>query len=125
MKTACPSLIRETISAYIKAFDELDLDAICDLYTDSATVEDPVGTPKKVGKEEIRRFYEMAIATKAQLTMLAEPLVVGNFSATPIKAVVDRDAGVLVLEFISVMSYNGGGKITSMAALFDPADIEA
>lgn len=108
--------IKSAIEAYIQGFADEDLDAICALYDDEATIEDPVGTPRHEGKEAIRSFYEMALGAKPRLTRHGEPHIVGPFSATPISAHVTMDGEDITISFISVMSYGENGKITSMTA---------
>lgn len=116
-----PIRIREVIHAYVKGFADRDLDALCALYADDATIEDPVGTPKRRGAAEIRAFYAMALAAAPTLRITAEPVIVGAFSATPLAAEVTMDGRVLVIELISVMGFAPDGRITSMTACFDPA----
>lgn len=115
--------IRSTIGAYVKGFADSDLDAICGLFEKDATVEDPVGTPKKTGVEEIRGFYEMALAAAPKLTVTGTPVISGAFSATPITATVNMDGKTISIDFISVMSYALDGRIKTMTAYFDPAAI--
>ncbi len=57
------------VEGYIEHFNAQDHNAIAQLYAESATVEDPVGTPIKNGREEIRTFYEKAVSSGAKLKL--------------------------------------------------------
>lgn len=118
-----PSLIRATIGAYVKGFADSDLDAICALFGDDARIEDPVGSPKRTGAEDIRAFYRSALSARPRLTITGAPVIAGAFSATPISATVEMAGKVLVIDFISVMSYFPDGRIKAMTAYFDPETI--
>lgn len=122
-ETELPAKIRATIGAYVKGFADSNLDAICELFHPDATVEDPVGTPKKTGDAEIRAFYQMALGAAPKLTVTGTPVISGAFSATPITATVDMDGNTISIDFISVMSYELDGRIQTMTAYFDPAAI--
>ena len=45
---------------YIQALVDGELDKVLGLFDDSATVEDPVGTEIKAGKDDLREFYTVA-----------------------------------------------------------------
>ena len=115
--------INSVIKAYAQGFAESNLDAICDLYKDDATVEDPYGSPRKTGRREIREFYETALMAKPKIEIKRPPIIVNNFSATHLEATVEFSGKTIVINLISVMSYNPDGKIVSMTAHFDPASI--
>ncbi|MGH8457655.1 MAG: nuclear transport factor 2 family protein, partial [Stenotrophobium sp.] len=61
--------MKAAMQAYIDLFNRSDADGIAALYADDATVEDPVGSPLKVGKAAITDFYRMAIKTGAKLAL--------------------------------------------------------
>lgn len=117
------ALIRATIGAYVKGFADSDLDAICALFGDGASIEDPVGSPKRTGAEDIRAFYQSALSARPRLTVTGAPVIAGAFSATPISATVELEGRTLVIDFISVMSYFPDGRIRTMTAYFDPETI--
>ena len=59
--------MKDTVQAYIDLFNARDAQGIADLYADDATVTDPVGTPPKKGKDEILKFYTLAVKNGAKL----------------------------------------------------------
>ncbi|WP_280493898.1 nuclear transport factor 2 family protein [Nocardia farcinica] len=51
--------IRDTIERYVELVGSGPTQGIVDLYTEDATVEDPIGTPLRRGHEAIREFYSV------------------------------------------------------------------
>src|SRR3954468_3024378 len=76
-------VIRETIENYWKAFSAGDRDAWLALFTDDATVEDPVGTPVPEGRDAIGAFFESAqsLADSIELRSLDVTAVCGDQAA--------------------------------------------
>jgi len=60
--------MKQAVQAYFDNFNAQDAEAIANLYADDATVEDPVGTPHKNGKDEILAFYKTAVKNGATLS---------------------------------------------------------
>jgi len=113
--------IRSTIGAYVKAFADNSAEAASGLYTEHATLEDPVGSPVIRGIKDIHDFYVRAMETNAKIEVLNTPAIAGAFSATPIRVSFHYGGNDLSVEVISVMSFNDEGKILTMTAYFDPA----
>lgn len=111
--------IRATIGAYIKGLADRDVEAICQLFTEDATIEDPVGTPPRRGICEVREFYEWAMAINPRMKVIGSPIIAGAYSATPVLGTFELDGRDVSVEMINVMSFTPEGKITSMTAYFD------
>ena len=123
------SVIRETIESYWKAFTAGDRDAWVALFTDDATVEDPVGTPVHKGKEAIGKFFESAnsLADSIELRSLGITAVCGDQAAFAMEIRPNIGGTVFVLEAIDVMTFADDGRITSQRAFWQqekmrPAD---
>ena len=123
------SVIRETIESYWKAFTAGDRDAWVALFTDDATVEDPVGTPVHQGKEAIGGFFESAhsLADSIELRSLDITAVCGDQAAFAMEIRPDIGGTMFVLEAIDVMTFADDGRITSQRAFWQqekmrPAD---
>jgi len=112
--------MKAAMQAYIDAFNSGSAKAVCALYAEDATVEDPVGSPLKRGKAELEAFYTHSIATGAKLALDA-PIrgSHGNCAAMCFSARI----GPVTVRVIDVMSFNEHGKFTSMKAYFGPGDI--
>lgn len=116
--------MKEGMQAYIDTFNRSDAAGIADLYTDDATVEDPVGSPVKSGKKAIAEFYQMAVQTGAKLK-LAAPIrgSHGNSAAMAFDVELNMPVGRMVIQVIDVMTFNDEGKFTSMRAFWGPGDM--
>lgn len=117
--------MKQGMQAYIDAFNRNDPEGIAALYADDATVEDPVGSPLKKGKAEIAKFYKMAVATGAKLS-LAAPIrgSHSNSAAMAFDVNLNMPQGRAVIRVIDVMTFNDEGKFTSMRAFWAPGDME-
>jgi steroid delta-isomerase len=112
--------MKAAMQAYIDSFNSGDPEAVVALYADDATVEDPVGSPPRQGKEAIRAFYRETVATGAKLTLDA-PIRSshGNSAAMAFSATI----GPLLVRVIDVMTFDESGRFTSMKAYFGPDDL--
>ena len=45
---------------YVRCLEESELETLLDLFADDATIEDPVGTDLREGKDTLREFYTVA-----------------------------------------------------------------
>nr|WP_240954152.1 nuclear transport factor 2 family protein [Solimonas marina] len=113
------------MQAYIDGFNRADAQGIADLYSDDATVEDPVGSSLKSGKDAIRKFYEHSIATGAKLK-LAAPIrgSHGNSAAMAFDVELNMPQGAAVIRVIDVMTFDDAGRFTSMRAFWGPGDMQ-
>lgn len=117
--------MKAAMQAYIDGFNRADAQGIVALFADDATVEDPVGSPLKRGKAEIRRFYEFSIATGARLK-LAAPIrgSHGNAAAMAFDVELNMPEGRAVIRVIDVMTFDEAGRFASMRAYWAPGDME-
>ncbi len=116
-------IMKAQMRAYIDLFNKHDAAAVSALYADDATVEDPVGTEPKRGREAIDAFYAGAMKTGAQLELVA-PIrgSQGNSAAMAFDVVLG--GGKMRIHVIDVMTFNEEGKFTSMRAFWGPSDME-
>jgi steroid delta-isomerase len=117
--------MKQQMQAYIDTFNRADARGIAALYSDDATVEDPVGSPLKKGKAEIAAFYDYAVKTGAKLS-LAAPIRAshGDSAAMAFDVNLNMPQGRAIIRVIDVMTFNGDGKFTSMRAFWGPSDME-
>jgi steroid delta-isomerase len=116
-------LITQNVNRYLELVAEAQPDAIAALYSDDATVEDPVGGEVHIGRQAIRGFYAGALGAKAETDMVTLRAL-GHEAAFFWGLTVDLgEGGKIRIEIISVMSFDGDGKITSMKAYWGPENI--
>lgn len=119
-----PDTIRDAMQRYVKYLCDSNVDGIMGLYAEGATVEDPVGRPPLVGTEAVRAFYTQATpALRAELT---GPIrVAGDECAMPMRAELDFGDHKSYVDVIDVMRFDGDGKVVSMRAFWNPAEMRA
>jgi steroid delta-isomerase len=92
------------------------------LYTDDATVEDPIGSDLRRGQKALHEFYA-AFDDADKETELVSLRIGGNEAAFVWRLTLRAADGGTVIEPISVMSFDENAKITSMRAFWSPADV--
>jgi steroid delta-isomerase len=123
--TADAASIRATVEAYCAAFTAGDQAAYVALFTPSAWIEDPVGTPRHEGPEAIGTFFELssAMAESIELRQTGPVRVAAGECAFPMQARPSMGGATFVVDIIDVMTFDDSGKITTMRAFWDPADM--
>ncbi len=110
------------VHAYVEAFERGDPEAAVALFAADATVEDPVGTPPKVGTEAIREFYTYSMGTGAKLH-LEGPIRTGyDFAAFAFQVRLKMGDADATVDVIDVFRFDDAGKVRSMQAFFGPGN---
>jgi steroid delta-isomerase len=111
-----------TVNRYLELLATGGADEITALYTDDATIEDPVGSDVRRGRGAVHEFYAAIenLSKKAELVTLR---AAGNEVAFWWRMTVNAGDSRTRLEPISVMTFDGDAKITSMRAFWSPADV--
>jgi steroid delta-isomerase len=110
--------ITQTVTRYLDFVSKGQPDEVAALYADDATVEDPVGGELHIGRQAIRGFYGAIENVKAQ-TEVFTLRALGNEAAFFWRLSI----GGMTIEIISVMTFDGEGKIASMKAYWGPDNI--
>ena len=114
--------IQQTIEQYVAGVAGGTTDEIMDLFAEGATVEDPVGTPVRTTREEIREFYG-ALESMEQEGELLFARIAGGQAAFHFKLATKAGDQTYTLSPIDVMTFDDDGKITSMRAFWGEADM--
>lgn len=117
-----PEEIRSTVHAYIDMMCKSDIDGIMGLYAEDATAEDPVGGLPIEGIEALRNLYAMA-APALHLELQGPICVAGNQCAFLLLAQLTLGEKAQYLDATDILSFNEEGKITSMRAYWNPAEL--
>lgn len=114
--------IRETIGRYLAAFGAGDRTGYVALFTEDATVEDPVGTPAHRGKDQIGAFFDQsaALADSIELRSVDITNVCGGEAAFAFEIRPTIGGTSFVMTGIDVMRFAPDGRITSMRAYWQP-----
>lgn len=106
------------LNHYWDVLRSMDTDRWVDLYTDDATVEDPVGGPVYRGKAELRKFFEgvksnmKLLDLTPQAIYLVPPQAAVHFAARAVPTAGPE----FVLPGIVIYGFDDSGKVTQMRA---------
>ncbi|TLF72576.1 nuclear transport factor 2 family protein [Nocardia cyriacigeorgica] len=114
--------IRAAVRRYLDTVANGSAKDIAALYTDDATVEDPVGSPPHIGRAAIEKFYSALESVKVS-TELHNVRVAGAEAAFGFRVITDTGEQTIVIEPIDVMTFDEDARITSMRAFWSPDDI--
>ena len=103
---------------YIHALVTNDVEAILDLYADDATVEDPVGTESRSGKDALRSFYTGAVTGVVEAALTGQPRVAGDEVAFPFQVIAGQPGEGIQINIIDVFRFNAEGKVDLMRAFW-------
>lgn len=123
--TADAATIRDTVERYCAAFTARDRDAYVSLFSDDAWIEDPVGTPRRDGHAGIGAFFDESsgMADSIELRQTGPVRVAAGEAAFPMQARPTIGGATFVVDIIDVMTFADDGRITTMRAFWDPAEM--
>ncbi len=107
------------VDDYVEAYNARDVDRIVTLYTEDATIEDPVGSSAKRGHEEIRSFWREAVQFDMSLTKGAPIFICGNEAAISLNVKIGTPDGSQDLGIINIATFTDDGRLTSMRSFYD------
>lgn len=114
--------VRAAVATYLDAVASGTSADIAALYADDATLEDPVGSEPKVGRDAIEKFYSALDAVTRRTELLAVK-VAGTTAAFHFRVVTETGDQTITVEPIDVMTFDEQARITSMRAVWSPADL--
>ncbi|WP_433756621.1 nuclear transport factor 2 family protein [Nocardia sp. CA-135398] len=116
--------IRDVIEQYVKLVGSGPTEAIVDLYTPDAVVEDPIGTEPKRGHDAIREFYEVLGNLDRETQLHADSVrIAGNHAAFMFTLVTKFGDQRFTLSPIDAMDFDDEGKIVAMRAYWSQDDM--
>ncbi|NLU83267.1 nuclear transport factor 2 family protein [Rhodococcus sp. HNM0569] len=121
--TFSPEALRSAVVRYLDAVASGDPAAIGALYAPDATLEDPVGSEPRQGREAITEFYG-AIANAKVTYELFTLRAAGNSAAFHFRIATEAGGRTFVVEPIETMTFDADGLITSMRAYWAPGDMQ-
>ena len=123
--TADAATIRATVEAYCASFSAGDQDAYLALVAPDAWIEDPIGSPRVEGHEGLAGFFTQtkAMAESIELRQTGPVRVAVGECAFPMQARPVIGGDTYVVDIIDVMTFDDAGKITTMRAFWDPAEM--
>ena len=119
--------ISRAVRAYFLAIRAMDADAFANTFAEDGTTYDPVGTPGIKGRGGLREFFE-AICQNFKSVALTEDsiFVAGNGAAVKWTGRGTSTNGRVVrFEGVDVFEINDEGKIQTLRAYWNPAEMIA
>jgi steroid delta-isomerase len=116
-------LLRGKIATYMARFTANDREGWLDLFADDAWIEDPVGTPRRTGRDEIGAFWDETheVPDAIELVPLGITTIVGDEGIFTMQARATLGGQVFGIDIIDLMTFDEAGRITTMRAFFDPS----
>jgi len=114
--------IRAAILRYFDRFAAGDVEGIVELFAENAYIEDPVGTPRIVGRDALRVFYRAGLEQTGGIRMEAEGAIriAGTIGACAAIGYCEQASPPFYFETLDVMTFDSAGKIASMLAYWGP-----
>ena len=113
----------DTVHAYVRALNAGELEAIVALYAENGTVEDPAGSPPKVGHQAIRDFYAITTSMKIVVALEGEIRVAKSACAFAFSVSFAHEGRPTTICPIDVFEFDPAGHISSMRAYFGAPNI--
>jgi steroid delta-isomerase len=112
--------ISSTIETYCATFTAGDREGWLACWAEGATMEDPVGTPVKKGKDEIGAFYDQGQQFgPVALIPTGQPHINGDEAAFEFRIEVKMGDQTLTTTAIDVMKFDSDARIVAQRAFVD------
>ena len=116
---------KRVCETYTRSLEASDLETLFDLFADDASIEDPVGTPLREGKEVLRAFYAEACQGVAKAELTGSPRLAGNEVAFPFTVTAGTPEQEITINIIDVFRFNDAGKVATMRAFWGPDNMNS
>ena len=115
------SRIHATLDAYLASFAANDRAAYVGAFAEDGWLEDPVGSPRKLGHEGVGSFWDEShqLADELDLVPLGFRVVVGSEAVVTLQARPVIGGQRFALDIVDHMTFDDDGKITGLRAFFD------
>lgn len=122
-----PEAITRTIKAYFAAFGTLDQQAWVNTFAEDAVSHDPVGTDAIVGHQKLGEFFQTITAAFKEVDLTTTDIfIAGNGAAVRWSGRgISKQGRKVHFEGIDVFALNEAGKIQTLNAYWNPAELVA
>ncbi len=118
-----PAKMEAAVHAYVAAFEAGSADQVAALYSQDATVEDPIGSPIHQGREAVRAFYAESMKTGAKLELLGPVRIAGDYACFPFSVNLNYDGGPKRIDVIDTFRFNEANEVVEMRAFWGPSNM--
>jgi steroid delta-isomerase len=122
-----PEVISKAVKAYFAALRALDRQAWVNTFAEDAVTHDPVGAPPTRGHQKLGEFFDTVTAAFKEVGLTEdEVFIAGNSAAVKWTGRGISKGGKKVhFEGIDVFEVNEAGKIQTLHAYWNPAEMVA
>ena len=120
-----PVQVRATVSSYVGAIQAKDRESFLGLFTADAVTQDPVPGPLNQGPDAIANWWATMLAPMEKIVFDIRDLHVCGDQAAMVWTITATPPGATPFEMkgVDVFTVTDDGKIRSMYAYWDPAEI--
>lgn len=118
-----PEQMEAAVHAYVEAFAKGDPDLAVAIFAKDGVVEDPIGTPPRIGHAAIREFYVASMATGAKLMLDGPVRVAAGHAAFAFHVPLHFDGKDMEIHVIDTFAFDTDGKVKEMKAYFGPGNM--
>lgn len=118
-----PQKMEAAVHEYVAAFDAGSPERVAALYAADATVEDPVGSDKHVGREAILAFYAGSMTTGAKLKLEGPVRVVQDYAVFPFSVNLHWEGSDKRIDVIDTFRFNDANEVVEMRAFWGPGNM--
>jgi steroid Delta-isomerase len=119
-----PDQLRARLAAYVETINGRDASAIAALFTEDAVQADPASNPPNIGREAIAAFFSGSIAASEEWTFRAKEVhTCATSVAIDFEIAVQTGGATMTIAGIEVFAFDDAGKIKSLSAYWDDADM--
>lgn len=118
-----PEQMEAAVHAYVEAFAKGDPELAVAIFAEDAVIEDPIGTPPRIGHAAIREFYVQSMATGATLHLAGPVRVAAAHAALAMQVRLHWNGKDMAIDVIDTFAFDDAGKVTEMRAYFGPGNM--
>lgn len=118
-----PEAMEAAVHTYVEAFDKQDPALAASIFADDAVIDDPIGSPPKVGKAAILQFYTDSMATGAKLVLQGPVRVATAHAAFAMQVRLSWGGKDMAIDVIDTFAFDEAGKVKQMQAFFGPGNM--
>jgi steroid delta-isomerase len=122
-----PEVVSKAVKAYFAALRAMDQQAWVNTFADDAISYDPVGAPPIVGHQKLGEFFQTITAAFKEVGLTEDNVfIAGNGAAVKwTGSGISKQGKKVHFEGIDVLDVNEAGKIQTLHAYWNPAEMVA
>lgn len=118
-----PEAMEAAVHTYVEAFDKGDAALAASIFAQDAVIDDPIGSPPKVGQAAILQFYTESMATGAKLVLQGPVRVATAHVAFAMQVRLNWGGKDMAIDVIDTFAFDEAGKVKQMQAYFGPGNM--